>query len=66
MHIISKSKLVEYYNKNPQSKLALLSWYKKTLKASWTQFADVKETFNSVDNVGNQHYVFNIKGNDGL
>ena len=26
-------------------------------------FADIKSTFNSVDNVGNQHYVFNIKEN---
>ena len=24
----------------------------------------MKKTFNSVDSVGNQHYVFNIKGND--
>ena len=24
----------------------------------------MKKTFTSVDNVGNQHYVFNIKGND--
>lgn len=24
----------------------------------------MKKTFNSVDRVGNQHYVFNIKGND--
>ena len=23
-----------------------------------------KKTFNSVDNVGNQHYVFNIRGNN--
>ena len=27
-------------------------------------FADIRTTFNSVDYVGNQHYVFNIKGND--
>ena len=27
-------------------------------------FQILKKTFNSVDNVGNQHYVFNIKGND--
>lgn len=26
-------------------------------------FSDVKATSNSVDNVGNQHYVFNVKGN---
>ena len=25
---------------------------------------DIKKSFNSVDSIGNQHYVFNIKGND--
>ncbi len=29
----------------------------------WKCFADIKKDFNSVDSVGNQHYVFNIKGN---
>ena len=64
MRIIAKGTLVEYYTKNPQSKAALESWYDKTKRAEWTCFADVRKTFNSVDNVGNQHYVFNIKGND--
>ena len=64
MRIISKSKLVEYYTKVPQSKTALEEWYEKTKKAEWKCFADIKETFNSVDSVGNQRYVFNIKGND--
>ena len=64
MHIIARSTLVAYYERNPQSKVALEDWFNKTSRASWTCFADVKQTFNSVDNVGNQHYVFNIKGND--
>lgn len=64
MRIIAKSTLVEYYTKNPQAKTALEDWYEKTKLAEWTCFADIKKTFNSVDNVGNQHYVFNIKGND--
>ena len=64
MRIISKSTLVEYYTKNPQSKTALEEWYEKTKKAEWTCFADIKNTFNSVDAVGNQRFVFNIKGND--
>ena len=55
MRIIAKSTLVEYYSKNPQAKSAL---------EEWTCFADMKNTFNSVDAVGNQRYVFNIKGND--
>ena len=64
MHVISRSTLVSYYTKNPQAKVALEDWFTKTSKANWTCFADVKRTFNSVDNVGNQHYIFNIKGND--
>ena len=64
MRIISKSTLVEYYTKEPKAKTALEEWYEKTKKSEWTCFADIKNTFNSVDAVGNQRYVFNIKGND--
>ena len=64
MRIISKSTLVEYYIKVPKAKTALEEWYEKTKKSEWTCFADMKKTFNSVDSVGNQRYVFNIKGND--
>ncbi|MDE6207957.1 MAG: type II toxin-antitoxin system HigB family toxin [Muribaculaceae bacterium] len=64
MNIVAKKTLVDYYLKNPQSKEALEDWYTKTRRSQWTNFADVRSTFNSVDAVGNQHYVFNIKGND--
>ena len=64
MHVISRSSLIAYYTKNPQAKIALEDWYVKTSRATWNSFADIKRTFNSVDNVGRQHYVFNIKGND--
>lgn len=64
MRIISKSTLVEYYTKEPKAKTALEEWYEKTKKSEWVCFADIKNTFNSVDAVGNQRYVFNIKGND--
>ena len=53
MRIIAKSTLVEYYTKNPQAKSALEEWYEKTKKSEWTCFADIKNTFNSVDAVGN-------------
>lgn len=36
----------------------------KTEKADWSCLADTKQTFNSVDYVGNDRFVFNIKGND--
>lgn len=64
MRVIAKKKLVDYYTEHPQAKTALDDWYEKTEKAEWHSFTDIKQTFNSVDYVGNQHYVFNIKGND--
>ncbi|MEG1729794.1 MAG: type II toxin-antitoxin system HigB family toxin [Bacteroidaceae bacterium] len=64
MRIFTEQALQHYTDKNPDSKTALQEWVAKVKRSEWTCFADVKKTFNSVDNVGNQHYVFNIKGND--
>ena len=64
MRVIAKKTLVMYYNVHPQAKVALEEWYTKTEEAEWHSLADMRQTFNSVDYVGNQHYVFNIKGND--
>ncbi len=64
MRVIAKKTLVNYYTNHPQAKDALDEWYNKTVEAEWHSFSDIKRTFNSVDYVGNQHYVFNIKVND--
>lgn len=64
MRVIAKSKITEYCATNKDAEIALEEWYQKIKQAEWTCFADMKRTFNSVDNVGNQHYVFNIKGNN--
>lgn len=64
MRIISVSTLKEYWEKHPDSKQALSEWYVKVERAKWESFTDMKKDFNSVDYVGNQHYVFNIKGNN--
>lgn len=64
MRIIARSKIVEYYTEHPDAKTALEEWFVKTKRAEWTCFADIRKSFNSVDNVGNQHYVFNIKWNN--
>jgi len=64
MRIISKKVLLDFYTQYPDSKISLENWYRVVKKAQWTCFSDVKGTFNTVDNVGNKRYVFNIKGND--
>ncbi len=63
MRIIAKRTITDYYTKNPNSKKALENWYNITLKKNWENFNDIKNTFNSVDSVGNNLFVFNIKGN---
>lgn len=64
MRIISARTIKQYYELHPASKSALQDWTSKVKEANWTCLADIKKTFNSADYVGNQHYVFNIKGND--
>lgn len=63
MVIISKAKLVSFYGIEPKAKEPLLKWYYETLFSDWSNFSDVKKTFNSVDAVGNDRLVFNIGGN---
>ena len=64
MRIIARNKIIEYYTRHPDAETALEDWYQKVKKAEWTCFADMKQIFGSVDSVGNQHYVFNIRGNN--
>jgi mRNA interferase HigB len=64
MRIIAHRTIIEYAKQNVNAKTALDSWYKTTKVSVWQNFQDIKNTFNRVDYVGNQRYVFNIKGND--
>ncbi len=64
MRIIARKTLALYYRDHADAKDALEEWFEKTERAKWSCFADVKNTFNSVDAIGDQRFVFNIKGND--
>ena len=64
MRIFTEQRLKDYVEKYPESKVALQDWVSTVKKSKWTCFADIKKTYNSVDAVGNQRYVFNIKGNN--
>lgn len=63
MRIITEEPLKAFITLHPDVKTALQDWVKTVKTAKWSNFADVKNTYNTVDYVGNQHYVFNIKGN---
>jgi mRNA interferase HigB len=63
MVIISKTKLITYYEAEDRAKDSILRWYYETLFSNWSDFQSIKNTFNSVDSIGNDRYVFNIGGN---
>lgn len=63
MRIFTEQTLKEYIQRRPDAKVALQDWVTKVKKSEWKDFADVKQTFRSSDYIGNQRYVFNIKGN---
>jgi mRNA interferase HigB len=63
MVIISKSTLNKFGEGHPESKEALFNWYLKVKGDNSSTFHELKTTFNSIDAVGKNRYVFNIKGN---
>jgi mRNA interferase HigB len=62
MHIITRSLLVEFWEKHPDSKSSLMLWYKITLGADWQNLVEMRSVFASADLVSNLT-VFNIGGN---
>ena len=63
MRVISISTLREFWTKHAETEQPLREWYTKTRQAKWKTISDIRQDFNSVDYVGNQRYVFDIKGN---
>jgi len=64
MRIIAKSTLRDYWTENKNAEQALLSWYKVTNRAKWSNFNEVKQQFGTCKIIGNDRIVFKIKGNN--
>ncbi len=62
MHIISKKKLREFWEEHPRAQAPLEAWYQTVRNAEWENFADIRRTFNTTDQVG-KYTVFDIGGN---
>lgn len=63
MVVITKAKLISFYQTEITAKESLLQWYHIVSVSDWRNFHDIKQTFNSVDSVGNERFVFNVGGN---
>ncbi len=63
MVVLSKAILMSFVERFPETEEAIFKWYGQTSAANWKNFSEMKNSFNAVDAVGNDRYVFNIKGN---
>ena len=63
MVIISYRTIREYADRRKDIEDQLNNWYTISEKSDWANFNEMRQIFNSVDAVGNDLYVFNIKGN---
>ncbi|MEH2026564.1 type II toxin-antitoxin system HigB family toxin [Nostoc sp.] len=63
MHIITRLRLTEFWEKHPNAQTSLRLWYKITSLAQWQNFVELRQAFPSADQIGN-FTVFNIGGNN--
>lgn len=63
MRILSKRTLREFWARVPRAEKPLTVWYDHVASVQWENFAEVRGSFNSADQVGDR-VVFNVKGND--
>jgi mRNA interferase HigB len=61
MHIITPKRSLEFAKKHPDCSAALESWYRIVKHTDFNSFDELRQTFPSVDKVGNLT-IFNIGG----
>jgi len=62
MHVISRKQLGDFAENYPGTKTALTRWFRLMKKASYQNFAELREDFPHADQVGHLT-VFNVGGN---
>jgi len=62
MHVISRKKLKDFWEKHPDSKKPLEAWFKIVRSNRYHTFHELKRTFPKADKVGDR-IVFDVGGN---
>lgn len=63
MHVISRPKLINFWEKHKDSENQLRVWFSKVRKAQWRNINELKKDFPTADYIGDNRVVFDIKGN---
>ena len=62
MHVISRKALRQFWERHPDSEMALARWFKIMQHTEFRNFSELRATFPTADKVGDW-IVFNISGN---
>ena len=64
VRLIKMQTIIDYITSNTQSKSGFEIWMKKIKYADWSDINDIKDSFNSVDQIaGTNRLIFDIGGN---
>jgi len=63
MRVVSRKILREFWEKHPDARQPLQTWYADVKHATWTSPADVKNVYHNASILVDNRIVFNIKGN---
>lgn len=63
MRIISRRRLVEFWESHSDAEQPLKAWYAEAKNSIWKTPAEVKATYRNVSILPGDRLVFNIKGN---
>ena len=63
MRIIAVKTLKEYWERFPQAKQALLSWYEEIETAEWSRPNELKVHYRNASIITDKRVIFNIHGN---
>lgn len=65
MRVVKRKVIEDFGKKHPEASSSLERWYKLTRSGTWNTPDDVKQDFGTtIDFVGNDRAIFNIKGNE--
>ena len=63
MVVLHKKTIWAYGAANPRAKEALRAWQSSVMLANWATPTDVRNTMGYADQIGDERFIFNIKGN---
>ena len=64
MRVLSKRTLREFWSKHEDCENQLLGWYKEIKLAQFGSSEELLLAFSNIRSIGNNRYIFNIKGNN--